>query len=350
MSYKDAVLKDDIHQDVEEILVNIIKKHPIEMEERIDTLAKPLIVECACPGWQTRKWPLKRAYPTRLPPGYVEGGIRYAAVPCSIEEQANEIVQAVKAGCSAAHVHPRDPNDGIATTEVGTLSQVYNQIFAQTDVVTIQHTWKKDAEGLIDYVEDGKKMLEVGGGNRYFQGAVVLWPPGNSYSPNNTEAVQEAIRFMEANKIKPVHKLRSSYHVRHLWRVLIDTGVITQEPLVLVHDMGHPMGWPMDIDPWMPIDLVASIEQTKRRIPNSVIGVYSGYRNWLPITITAILCGVDMVRVGIEDCYYMYPHLDEVIKTNMECVQKIFDFCRLIGRKVATVEETRKILGITRTS
>lgn len=69
MSYKDVMLKDDIQQDVEEILVNIIKKHSLELEGRINTLPKPLIIECAFPGWQSRKWPLRRAYPTRLLPG-----------------------------------------------------------------------------------------------------------------------------------------------------------------------------------------------------------------------------------------------------------------------------------------
>jgi len=77
-----------------------------------------------------------------------------------------------------------------------------------------------------------------------------------------------------------------------------------------------------------------------------VIGVFSGGRNWMPITMTAILAGVDFVRVGIEDYYWMYPHKDEVIHSNLECIKKIVDFCGLIGRRLAGVEEARNILGV----
>lgn len=341
--------KDD--RSVEELLSRAVKKLPIELEERIRTLEKPLIIECACPGWQPKMWPPLEAYGGRKPPGYEPGGVRYPAVPCTIEQQVREIVEAVRLGCSVAHIHPRDPEDHcLSSKRLDLLTEVYDRIFAEVDCISIQHTWFITEEGKIDYITEAEACLEVGSGNRYCQGAVVLWPPANSYPRDYVSSVQEAVRFMEKNHIKPVHKLRGSYHVRELKRVLIDTKVIKGEPLILVHDMGHPFGWPMDLDPWMPIELVACVEQTKQRIPNSVIGVFSGGRNWLPITMTAILAGVDFVRVGIEDTYWMYPHLDEVIQRNIDCVQKIIDFCRLIGRKVASVDEARRIMGIVRTS
>ncbi len=69
----------------------------------------------------------------------------------------------------------------------------------------------------------------------------------------------------------------------------------------------------------------------------------------MPITMTAILAGVDFVRVGIEDIYWMYPHQDEVIQNNLDAVRKITDFCKLIGRRIAGVDEARKIMGIKKT-
>lgn len=47
----------------------------------------------------------------------------------------------------------------------------------------------------------------------------------------------------------------------------------------LVHDMGHPFGWPMNSETWMPIEMISSIQQTRERFPNAKIGVYSGNRN-----------------------------------------------------------------------
>ena len=155
---------------------------------------------------------------------------------------------------------------------------------------------------------------------------------------------------MEENNITCIQKFRNPYGVRQMKRVLVDTNILKKEPYVLIHDMGHPFGWPMDLDPWMPMDLNLNIVQTKQRLgEDHVIGVYSGGRNWMPITMTAILAGVDIIRVGIEDCYWMYPHKDEVIQNNIDAIKKIIDFCDLIGRKIASVEEARKILGIERT-
>lgn len=329
------------------------KMHPVEIEEKISTLDRPVIIESACPGWQPKYWGPKELYHPYQPSTFTkEGDVRFPAIPVSIEEQVAVDVEAVRAGAAALHHHPRDPETGIAieTTRKGMeiKTQVFDGVFKQVDAIALEHTWIFESDRLnIDYISDTREFLErAGGSNRYCQGALVLWPPAKSYPPKYEESVQAGVKFMEENNVKPINKLRSSMNTREMKRVLIDTGVITQKPYVLVHDMGHPMGWPMDIDPWMPIDLIASIMQTKERIPDSVIGVYAGGRNWLPITITAILAGVDLVRAGIEDCYWMYPHKDEIMKTNTESVQKVVEFCSIIGRRIATAQEAREILGI----
>lgn len=58
------------------------------------------------------------------------------------------------------------------------------------------------------------------------------------------------------------------------------------------------------------------------------------------------MLGVDIVRIGIEDLYWMYPHRDEIIQENIECIRKVTQFCELIGREVAGPEQAREILGI----
>lgn len=131
---------DDGTDSAEEVAIRIIEHCPFELEDRIRTLEKPLIIESACPGWQPRMWPSPRAYPGTLPPGYQEGGIPYPAIPVSIQDQANEIIRAVQAGCAASHIHPRDPKDSVATQNLGTLAEIYDEIFRHTDVISIQHT------------------------------------------------------------------------------------------------------------------------------------------------------------------------------------------------------------------
>ena len=70
----------------------------------------------------------------------------------------------------------------------------------------------------------------------------------------------------------------------------------------------------------------------------------------MPITMAAILLGVDQIRVGIEDCYWLYPHRDNVIKKNSDAVKLIIDFAKMVGRRLATIEEARQIMGIKLTT
>lgn len=329
----------------------IVGKHPIELEERIGSLDRPLIIEVATPGWQPRMWPSEDAYPTKLPVNYVPAGVRLPAVPVSVDEQVEDIISAVRAGCQATHLHPRDPEDGMATDDPTLVREVYDRVLEQVDCIAVQHTWQVAPDGRMDYVSGTRELLELGGGtNRYCQGAVVLWPGKDGYQPDYDKSVRAGVEFMQENSIRPFHKIRGTFHARKLERDLIETSVLTQKPFVLIHDMGHPFGWPMDIDPWWPIEMVTNLEITKARFGDDVVlGVYSGGRNWLPVTLLAVMTGIDIVRLGIEDMYWMYPHRDDVIQRNIDIVNKVVDFCKIVGRPLATTSQARAILGIEAT-
>ena len=344
---------EDDPREKEEIISTIARRHPIELEERMDTLDKPLIIECASPGWQPDEWPPESAYPEgELPPNYTEAGdSRYDAIPCSIEEQAETLVEAVEAGCATTHVHPRDPDDCLATDDVSLLADIYDQVFEDVDPVTVQHAWQLTDDGSVDYVEIAKeKLAQANGSNKYIQATVVLWPTFDFYPDNYAQRVVEGVEFFREHDITPIHKVRSEYNTRKLYRELDRADLMDEDPLCVFHDMGHPFGWPLDQDPWMPIEMISALEGTKQRFPDdTVIGVCSGGRNWLPITMEAIMRGVDYVRVGVEDYYWMYPHRDEVIQHNIDCVQKVVKMCEILGRDVATPDQARDIMGITRT-
>jgi len=98
-------------------------------------------LECARPGWQPRNWGPPRAYTVKKPSGYKKGGVSYPAVPCSVEDQALALIEAVKAGCVALHVHPRDPEDCMSSDAPELLAAVYDEVFQEVDAVTLQHTW-----------------------------------------------------------------------------------------------------------------------------------------------------------------------------------------------------------------
>jgi len=145
---------------------------PVHDEPRITTMDKPLIIQCSCPGWQI-------------------GGKRYPAVPFTIEAQAQELADCVKAGAAAIHVHPRDPNTGLAQINGALLKEVLDATFDKVgDCVTFSHTWYP-REGYLDYIVETEELLEWGQGNKYCQGSVVL-PFDNSAR----DQVDKGIRWL----------------------------------------------------------------------------------------------------------------------------------------------------------
>jgi uncharacterized protein (DUF849 family) len=80
------------------------------------------------------------------------------------------------------------------------------------------------------------------------------------------------------------------------------------------------------------------------------LGIHPGGRNWLPVSVVALLYGAQYVRVGVEDLFFLWPHRQDIPQTVSQTVKMIVDLCAILGREVATVDEARQILGITRTS
>jgi uncharacterized protein (DUF849 family) len=95
--------------------------------------------------------------------------------------------------------------------------------------------------------------------------------------------------------------------------------------------------------------LINNIEMVRRTLPGCTIGVHAGGRNWLPVTIMGIMLGVDVVRVGIEDQFWMYPHKDDLVRSPQEAITKVALIAKALGRDIATPNEARDILGIKQT-
>lgn len=307
---------------------------PIEDEPKINTMDKPLIIESACPGWQI-------------------GGARFPAVPITIDDQIKEISESVKAGAIAIHVHPRDPKTGIREINPFLLKEVLDGVFANVgDCVTLNHTWAPVHDGDIDYISDTEKLLELGEGNKYVQGTVIL-PPGRvgfARSIFTDKVTREGVQWAEAHNIKPIYQLYDTYAHFHFARYFSD-GTSTWEPYVMNLHLGKHHSHTIHKDPWAYLQLITNVNMVKDTIPRGIIGVYPGGRNWLPILNLGMLMGAELVRVGIEDCYWMYPHEDELIKKNSDTVKLAVELAHILHRRVVTdADEARQILGMKLTS
>jgi uncharacterized protein (DUF849 family) len=306
---------------------------PVDKEEKILTMDRPVIIESACPGWQV-------------------GGNRFPAVPVSIEDQIRETVDSVRAGAVAVHMHPRDPKTGNAQANPKLLAQILGAVFEEVgDFVTLSHTWA--AHQLVDYVVETAELLELGQGNRYCQGSVVL--RSGHLSATGTfhpaENVKAGVKYLEDNDIKPIFQLYDTYVMWDFKRKLLDEGLVRMKPYVFNLHMGKHHAHTIHKDPWSYLQLIANYNMVLATEPGAIVGVYPGGRNWLPILVMGLLMGTPLVRVGIEDCYWIYPHRDEVIKKNSDMVTLAREIAERLGRRVVTdPDEARQILGLKLTS
>jgi len=309
---------------------------PVEKEPRIPTMDKPLIIESACPGFQL-------------------GGERFPAVPITLEDQIREQVESVKEGAVIIHVHARDPKTGEAQMNHKLLAEVLDGIFAEVgDCIVFTHSWYPVPNSEVDCIIGTRELLELGKGNKYVQGSLLV-PIGyrvrEQSSYVGTKGTIEGIKWMEAHDVKPVYQLFDTYgHLGFKYHVF-DQGIATSKPHIMNIQIGKHESHAVNRDPWSYLQLITNVNMIKENIPGSAIGVYPGGRNWLPIAVMGIMMGADIVRVGIEDCYWMYPHKDDIIKKNSDVVKMTVDIANMLGRRVVTdAEEARKMLGIKLTS
>jgi 3-keto-5-aminohexanoate cleavage enzyme len=300
---------------------------PVDKAPRIPTMDRPLVVLCSCPGWQV-------------------GGKRYPAVPISIEAQAQELADSVKAGAVAIHVHPRDPNTGNAMISGALLKEVLDRTFDKVgDCVTFSHTWYPKGNGVLDYVSETKDLLEWGQGNKYCQGSVVL-----PFQAAGKAEVEKGLKFLEANDVKPLIEFYDTSAQTH-FKEFFDDGVISSKPWNIIVNLGKHDATAIHQDPGSYLNAIANLDIVKKTFPDSIYGWRTGGRNWLPIAAMGIMMGVDSVQCGIEDAYWRWPHRDELIPKASESVKWIVEIANILGRRVVTdPNEARKICGIKLTS
>lgn len=311
------------------------KMFPVHEEPAIDTMDEPVIIESACPGWQP-------------------GGDHYPAIPTSPEEVSQELIDSVEAGAVAVHVHPRDESGNAQLSDEQLLADTLDPVFEECgEVVTLAHTWAPGDEESYhaDYVTATKELLELGDGNKYCQGSLII-PPGQGGSAyHSLSSITEGVRYFEDNDVKPLFQLYDSHVVKDLKLKLFNKGEVSWDPFVMNINAGKHHAHAIHKDPWSQLQLISAMNTVRDTIDDSVVGVYAGGRNWLSMTVLGLISGATHFRVGIEDAYWLYPHRDDLIPKNSDAVKLVADLAEMLGREVITdPDRARDHLGMKYTS
>ena len=288
---------------------------------------KPTIMSCAVTGNHTTRE-------------------HHPDLPVTPEEIANAAIGAGKAGATIAHIHVRDPETGAPSMAVEYYTEVKKRIRDAGSDILINFTTGPGGR----YVPDDDDPAIAGAGTNFkhpdirVEHVVALKPDicsldfntmwfGSSAvinSPRNLRLMAEQIA---AAGVKPELEVFDSGDI-HLARELIDDGTIRGRPLFQIVT-GVKYG--MQSTP-------ETLAYMKSLLPDKCEWAAFGIgRMEFPMVAQAWLLG-GHTRVGMEDDVFIEKGV--LAPDNAALVAKAAGIVRSLGGSLATVDETRAMLGI----
>ncbi|MDR2605769.1 MAG: 3-keto-5-aminohexanoate cleavage protein [Oscillospiraceae bacterium] len=263
-------------------------------------------------------------------------------VPYTADELAEQIVACAKAGASIAHIHVREDKEVGGKLEIGYKSMSL-QKFTEAVEKTRELCIKEGVDILINLTtsggeyEDQKRLQHLG----------ALRPEMCSFDPNtinwaNSYIFENSPRFLnylsqEVVKydIKPEFEVFDTGHIDSVTYYVEKHGIPKPPHIQFIMGVGGSM-------PATTENLAFLVGKLPAGSTWSVSGIGRGH---LPMLLAGLALGADGLRVGLEDNIY---YSRGKIATNLELVERAVELSKLAGREIATAQESREILGITR--
>lgn len=270
-------------------------------------------------------------------------------VPWTPDEIAETAARCREAGASIVHFHARKP-DGSPEHSVKVYAEIIRKIRAKSDILihptlgwfsndedpiartTCVTTLAKDPATKPDFapIDTGTINLDA------YDPATQTFSHADRVYKNRTDTLERYARDFRAAGIKPIMVCWSVGFVRRA-AALIDMGLV-EEPAYFLLNMtdghwitGHP-GTP------------EGLEALRRFLPEGrrlewASNVVGG--DLLKLTTLSAECG-GHIAPGIGD----YPYRELGSPSNEEVVHRAATMARQVGREVASVQDTRALLGL----
>jgi 3-keto-5-aminohexanoate cleavage enzyme len=269
------------------------------------------------------------------------------AIPYTPEEYAAEARRIAEEGGVHIHIHARRP-DGAPSYEVEDFVAIRDAILAEVgDAVIINFstgTVGVPVEKRIAYLEAGEPevaALNMGSMNYAKYSAKRRDFVFKFVFANPFEEIIELLQAMRRLGIKPEHECFDIGHVGSL-APLVDMGLL-EPPLHADFVMGVVGGVPATARNLAAMaDNLAEIGPAHARHHWGVIGI--GRDQWMLAAAALTLGG--SIRVGLEDNFYLPD--GQMARSNGELIAQARRMAEEVGRRPATVQEARELLGISR--
>jgi 3-keto-5-aminohexanoate cleavage enzyme len=261
------------------------------------------------------------------------------AIPYTPAEIGEECRRAYEAGAAVVHIHARN-DDGSPTLSPEVFAKIKDEVRKRSPILLnfSTGTLSDDVSDQCRYIREAKPQIAAmnSGTMNYAKYSKARKDMVfDMVFPNTYEKMIKMLAAMNEAGVNPELECFDTGHTHGLWP-LVDMGVLKPpfQYSFIVNVLG---GIPPTVE---------SLQlQTKIRVPDTeweVIGI--SHCHWRMLGTALVLGG--NIRTGLED--HLYLPSGEMAKSNGEMVEVAARLCRDVGRRPATVDEARQILG-TRT-
>lgn len=269
------------------------------------------------------------------------GGIHGKEANEHLPEQPDEIVaqgvDAWRAGASILHVHARQP-DGSSTQDPAIFGEIHRRLCEQTTAIVQLTTGgnpKIPVRERMQTVLLDPEMCSLNMGllNFFVHGEELFFP-------NHRSDIVTFANEMLARGVKPELEIYSSSMLDEVAHVLAHD--LLEPPYVLNFVLNTPTQGGEAGTARNLVELVRRAHELDCDATDLRINVSSMGRTQLPITTIALAMGLN-VRVGMEDNVWLRRGVP--VRDNAQLVERTVRMAQELGRRPASADEARELLG-----
>ena len=268
-------------------------------------------------------------------------------VPYTADELAEQIVACAKLGACIAHIHVREDKEVDGVMQIGYKSMSL-QKFTEAVEKTRELCKKEGVDIIINLTTSGGEYEDV----KRLQHLGKLKPEMCSFDPNtlnwaNSYIFENSPRFLnllaqEVVKydVKPEFEVFDTGHIDSVMYYVNKWGIPQPPHIQFIMGVGGSM-------PGTAENLAFLVGKLPAGATWSVSGIGKAH---MPMMLAGLALGCDGLRVGLEDnvMYGKDPDGNKIIATNVMLVERAVELAKIAGREIATAQDAREILGITR--
>lgn len=259
------------------------------------------------------------------------------AIPYTPAEIADEALRAWDAGATVVHIHARE-DDGGPTFDPAVFQRIKDEVRARCPIVLNFSTGSLEddttlQERMIREVRPDVAALNMGTMNYAKYSRRRKSFVFDMVFPNSFTKIQRLLTAMNEAGVHPELECFDTGHTRST-EPLRDMGLL-KAPMEFNFVVGVLGGLPVSVEA---LQLQAS--QVPAGSVWQVTGI--GRSQWRLIASSLVLGG--NVRVGLEDNFYLPD--GTMAESNGQLVERAVRLTRDVGRRVASLDETRRALGL----